>query len=132
MSAIGASDAQVRADAADGAASILAATGRNPRYFRPPFGYFTDAALGIWNSLGLFAINWSIDSNDWRDPSNADAAFANIASSLNADPNSGHIVLCHDTHTACLDAFPRIVELFKDNGYSFVTLEQCLGVAPYQ
>ena len=130
--ASGLSDATIIQEASSAASAIQSATGRNPRFFRPPYGDYSTASMNDWYNLGLYSVTWNIDSNDWMDPANADAAYNNIAAALAQDTNSGHIVLCHDIHDACKDAFPRIVNLFHQNGYTFVSLEDCLGIKAYK
>ena len=126
------SDAAISQEATSAADIIEASTGRNPRFFRPPYGDYTPAAMLNWYNLGFYVVNWDVDSNDWQDPGNADAAYNNVEAQFLEDTNAGHIILCHDIHTACKDAFPRIVDLFQSNGYTFVSLEDCLGIAAYK
>ena len=131
-SAIGLSDALVTQEATTAAAEIKTVTGRNPRFLRPPYGDYTAAAMKDWYNLGMYVVTWDIDSNDWMDPGNADAAYNNVEAAFLEDTHSGHIILCHDVHTACKDALPRIVTLFQSYGYRFVSLDECLNIAPYK
>ena len=123
-------------DIKKGDASVTKVLGQRPVFFRPPFGDYTKESLNELNSKGFYTIKWSIDSQDSRSlekNSDSNSAFQNVQSGLNADSQSGHIVLCHDIHSACVDAFPRIVDLFKSKGYRFVSMEECLGgVQPYK
>eukprot|EP00834_Sanchytrium_tribonematis_P001308 NODE_31_length_37178_cov_0.413576.p7 type:complete len:462 gc:universal NODE_31_length_37178_cov_0.413576:25333-23948(-) len=132
ISAIGMADATVTLEATKARQSIQKVIGKNVQFFRPPYGDYTTSSMLDWYNLGLYVVTWSIDSLDWTDPGNPDNAYNNIANRLAADSTRGHTVLCHDIHTACKDALPRIKDLFISYGYKFVTLEQCLGIAPYQ
>jgi peptidoglycan/xylan/chitin deacetylase (PgdA/CDA1 family) len=128
-------DATITQEAMSAYTAISNAAGVKPRYFRPPYGAFSPSSMTDWYNLGFYVITWSIYSDDFEDPANADAAYNNIAAQLALDNTSGHIVLCHDIHSACKDAFPRIVTLFKSNGYTFVDMQTCLGITsltPYR
>jgi len=131
-SAIGMFDTDIYNEASQCAAALKTANGKNVQYFRPPYGEYTPASMKVWNGLGLFVISWSITSNDFADPANGAAALANVQAGLAAAPGVGHIVLCHDIHTACLSVFPSIVSTFQQAGYTFVDLQTCTGVAPYK
>ena len=45
---------------------IFDITGKPVRLFRPPFGDYNNQLLTTASSLGLYTIQWSIDSLDWK------------------------------------------------------------------
>eukprot|EP00835_Amoeboradix_gromovi_P005535 NODE_529_length_7157_cov_0.524795.p2 type:complete len:401 gc:universal NODE_529_length_7157_cov_0.524795:4325-3123(-) len=131
--------AAVKSEAQKTIDTIKSKYGVTPRYFRPPYGEYSQGTLDVWNSLGLYSINWSVDSNDWKyDTQTGTVAKDNVMKSIqagfNLDKTGGHIILCHDIYKVCtLNTIVEIVSMFKANGYNFVTLQQCLGgVSPYQ
>jgi peptidoglycan/xylan/chitin deacetylase (PgdA/CDA1 family) len=45
--------------------AIRQLTGETPRYFRPPFGAYTDVSNNICREEGMVSLNWSVGSSDW-------------------------------------------------------------------
>src|SRR4051812_23888856 len=82
--------------------------------------------------MNLTVVQWNCDSNDWRFTDNvADQpkTFTNIADIINpSNPKTdSFITLQHDTKNYSVVFVPKIIELIKDKGYKFVTVEKCLG-----
>eukprot|EP00835_Amoeboradix_gromovi_P003692 NODE_254_length_12812_cov_0.286872.p3 type:complete len:460 gc:universal NODE_254_length_12812_cov_0.286872:12576-11197(-) len=127
------SPATMTQEATKASDAIFAATGKRTRFFRPPYGEYSSVSMGVWNGLGLYTINWSIDSNDWKPSVTSDNsdAFLNIKAGFNADSNSGHIILSHDIHTGSIQYFDEIADDIEARGYKFISLEDCLGIPPY-
>eukprot|EP00835_Amoeboradix_gromovi_P001157 NODE_47_length_27404_cov_0.284270.p2 type:complete len:1085 gc:universal NODE_47_length_27404_cov_0.284270:12640-15894(+) len=107
-------------------------TGKNPHFFRPPFGSFNQETMDRWHALGMVPVIWDIDSNDWRNPTLFDLAFTNIIDSFNADTDGPHIILCHDIHPTCLKHLDDIIDLFLSFNYTFVNTSECLGLSEWQ
>src|SRR5689334_6964616 len=81
-----------RDDLARALGAFEAATGRKPRYFRPPYGRFSEASYDACRHLGLEPVYWSAWGMDWEDISGdriADLAARDLA--------DGDIVLLHDS-----------------------------------
>jgi peptidoglycan/xylan/chitin deacetylase (PgdA/CDA1 family) len=75
---------------------VIEAAGVTPRLFRPPFGRLSPGLLAAaWRS-GLTALTWSLDSNDWRCRSAADAD--RCAAEVAASARPGDVILFHDDH----------------------------------
>lgn len=103
-------------------ASINAATGKKPGFFRPPYGIISPAALGsIASDLKLTPVGWTIDTLDWstKDP---DELF-NRTVSLLRERGKG-IVLLHDIHPQSRTAARRLVKWLAENGYRAVPPER--------
>jgi hypothetical protein len=102
-------------------------------FFRPPFGNCNAAcAKVLTGDMGLTVVQWNCDSNDWQYENNvADQpkTFTNIADIINpSNPKTdSFITLQHDIKDYSVEFVPKIIELIKGKGYSFVTVEQCLG-----
>lgn len=77
-------------DLARGAAAIAAATGAEPRLYRPPYGIFTPAGLAL--SRRYDRLLWSKWGRDWR----ARTTPEEIARLATRDPGDGDVILLHD------------------------------------
>jgi peptidoglycan/xylan/chitin deacetylase (PgdA/CDA1 family) len=71
---------------------IAAATGREPRLYRPPYGVFSGPALLIVRRLGWQPLLWSRWGRDWSARATPDAISARATSGL----ERGDVVLLHD------------------------------------
>jgi peptidoglycan/xylan/chitin deacetylase (PgdA/CDA1 family) len=81
-----------RDDIARALGSFEAATGRRPRFFRPPYGRFSEASYEACRHLGLEPVYWSAWGMDWE-PLPADR----IAELVIRDLEPGAIALLHDS-----------------------------------
>jgi peptidoglycan-N-acetylglucosamine deacetylase len=103
-------------------AAIESITGEAPSVFRPPYGGYDDNVLG---AAGLPAILWSLDTNDWQKPGEAELLERAVGK---ATP--GDIVLLHDVHRSTALAASQIIDGLLARGFTLVTVEQLLGGAP--
>ena len=85
-----------RADIAACQAAIARATGAAPAGFRPPLGRVTPVTVSAAWATGLRVETWSLDSNDWRCRSAAQAAECGRATAAAARP--GDVILLHDAN----------------------------------
>jgi peptidoglycan/xylan/chitin deacetylase (PgdA/CDA1 family) len=83
---------QARDDLARGLGAFEAATGRRPRFFRPPYGRFSEASYDACKHLGLEPVYWSDWGMDWE-PIPAER----VADLATRDLADGAIVLLHDS-----------------------------------
>ena len=67
----------------------------------------------------MHIITWSIDTLDWKNK-NADTVCNNIVSKA----FDGAIVLLHDLYPTSVDGALKAMEILKDQGYAFVTVEE--------
>lgn len=107
------------------AARIEEYTHFKPCLFRPPGGGVDAAVLSTAASLGLFAVNWSVDPRDWANPG-ADSIYSTIV----ATTRPGSIVLMHDgggDRSQTLAALPRVIDTLRARGYRFATVTGLLG-----
>lgn len=84
-------DQGARDDLARGLGTVEAATGRRPRFYRPPYGVFSPASHAACADLGLEPVLWSAWGLDWED-----IAADRIADLVIRDLGPGVIVLLHD------------------------------------
>jgi peptidoglycan/xylan/chitin deacetylase (PgdA/CDA1 family) len=81
-----------RDDVARALGTFEAAVGRRPRFFRPPYGCFSEHAYEACADLGLERVYWSAWGLDWE-AIGADR----IAELVSRDLADGAIVLLHDS-----------------------------------
>lgn len=93
-------------------------TGQNVTLFRPPYGAYNASVLAQTN---LSAVNWSVDTNDWRYNTPAP-----VVQNALANAHDGAIILLHDIHSWSVAAVPQIIQTLKAQGYTFVTVSQLL------
>jgi|tagenome__1003787_1003787.scaffolds.fasta_scaffold20975419_5 peptidoglycan/xylan/chitin deacetylase (PgdA/CDA1 family) len=81
-----------RDDLARALGSFEAAIGRRPRFFRPPYGRFSQASYDACLHLGLEPVYWSQWGEDWE-PIPAER----VVDLATRDLSDGDIVLLHDS-----------------------------------
>ena len=81
-----------RDDLARGLGAFEAATGRKPRFFRPPYGRFSEHSYRACADLGLEPVYWSSWGMDWEE-----IPAERIAELVTRDLTPGAIVLLHDS-----------------------------------
>ncbi len=128
--------------------AIERATGRWPRFFRPPWGIFNLASLAYCRALGMLPVLWSVRTEGffWRPgaeemaahvlqrvrgggiinlhdagPGGPSAGSGSPAGPPRAEPRGG------GQASAVLTALPRILSGLADLGYRCVTLSDLLA-----
>jgi peptidoglycan-N-acetylglucosamine deacetylase len=81
-----------RDDIARALGSFEAATGRKPRFFRPPYGRFSEASYDACKYLGLEPVYWSAWGMDWEP-----IPGERVTDLAIRDVGDGAIVLLHDS-----------------------------------
>lgn len=99
---------------------ITEVTGIPPTVIRPPYGSYNDKVL---QATPLTLVNWSIDTWDWKNRNTA-----SILASVKSQLSEGGIILMHDIHPTTADALPAVIDYLKSEGYSFVTINQLMGL----
>jgi peptidoglycan/xylan/chitin deacetylase (PgdA/CDA1 family) len=111
--------ADARADLERGAAATTAATGVEPRLYRPPYGRFSEESYSAVRELGLAPVYWSGWGGDW-DPIPAER----IADLAIRDLMPGVILLLHDSAryasrpsaAPTAEALPAILAAMRERG----------------
>lgn len=98
---------------------IEAITGVRPILFRAPYGEYNDLLLDTAKSIGMYTIQWDVDSLDWKNPTSAE-----IAQRVISRVESGSIVLFHNAAVNTPAALPTIIETLLAEGYTFVPISE--------
>ena len=105
---------------------VKAITGKSPTLFRPPYGDYNNSVVDTVNGLGMYCIQWSIDSLDWQDPSPAE-----ITDKIKNNLAPGAIVLMHNGAKNTPEALPQVIEYIQSQGYEIVPISQLLPPGKY-
>lgn len=100
---------------------IEAITGVSPSLFRCPYGEYDDHVINAVNSIGMTAVQWDVDSLDWKGLSAQE-----IEKRVLDKVQPGSIVLFHNAAENTPEALPGIIESLLNDGYSIVPVSQIL------
>ncbi len=115
------SDQQIAADITACNEKIAAVTGVTPSLFRCPYGEYDDHVIQGVEALGMKAIQWDVDSLDWKGISAQE-----IQQRVLKNVRSGSIILFHNAAEHTPEALPGIIEALQANGYTIVPVSQLL------
>ena len=102
--------------------AIRQATGVKPSILRPPYGAVNGVVLEQLRLRNMSSILWSVDTRDW-----ADRNSQIVCSRAVAGARPGAVILMHDIHQTSVNAVPCILSSLKQQGYSFVTIQNLIG-----
>ena len=91
--------------------------------FAPPSGAYDKTTVSVASSLGYKTIMWTRDTVDWRDK---DAELIYSRAIKNA--SGGDLILMHPTEKT-VEALPKIIDWFKQNGFNLTTVSQTIEPA---
>jgi peptidoglycan/xylan/chitin deacetylase (PgdA/CDA1 family) len=119
-----------RDDLARALGTFEAAVGRRPRWFRPPYGRFSEHSYEACADLGLQPVYWSAWGLDWESISSE-----RIADLVSRDLSEGAIVLLHDSAryghrpsaAPTAEAVGRIAARAKEAGLELGSLSEMGG-----
>lgn len=92
-------------------------------HFRPPYGDLNDEVL---QAVGLPAIMWDVDTEDWRKPGRE----ALISHAVQVS-QPGSIILFHDIHADSVAVAPEVISGLHARGFSLVTVTELLDGKPH-
>ena len=101
-------------------------TGKKPKYFRAPFGDYSNKLMTSLEELNMVGVQWSIDSLDWKGLS-AKQIYERVVPKA----KSGDIVLFHNNSEHILDALPMILTGLRAKGFRFVTLSELVATSDF-
>ena len=127
----------------------LRSAGLRPKYYRPPWGHATPASRRLAGQYGLTPVYWDVMAQDWKASITEDEILRRLLIRTGAARPStecaahrvgterpGAIVCLHDGRgrrqapQRMVHALGRAVEMWKAEGFRFVTLEEFLSVYP--
>lgn len=102
-------------------------TGKKVEVFRPPYGDYNDLLIDTAKEMGLYTIQWDVDSLDWKNLSATE-----IKKRVVSKVKSGSIVLFHNQGLHTAKALPEIIKSLKEKGYTFVPIGELIYRNNYQ
>ena len=105
---------------------LEALTGVRPTLFRAPYGEYDDNVIAALNAMGMYTIQWDVDSLDWKDLSAGDI-YARVTGKV----GDGSIVLFHNAALHTPEALADIIEFLLQEGYDIVPVSQLILTENY-
>jgi peptidoglycan-N-acetylglucosamine deacetylase len=105
---------------------IYQTVGVRTNLFRPPGGIMHNGVVDFARNNDYAIIMWSSDSLDYSRPS-----VPNLVNNVFRNARPGGIVLLHDgggNRSQTVQALPEIINRFRQEGYSFVTIPELLAM----
>lgn len=102
-------------------------TGVRPTLFRCPYGEYNDTVVQTLTDMGMYTIQWDVDSLDWKDLSAGE-----ITQRVTKNVKSGSIVLFHNAAKHTPEALPGIIEKLLSDGYKIVPISEILLTGEYE
>lgn len=90
--------------------AIVDAGAPQPTIYRPPYGTLNATIRQAASDVGLLAITWDVDSQDWNNASTS--AIVNASNQL----QNGQVILMHENQGNALAAIPQIAEGLRSRG----------------
>lgn len=115
------SSEQVRQELTTSVDKIKAITGKDVKFFRPPYGDYNDTLISVCDEIGLKAIQWSVDSLDWKG-----LTTSQMLARINPDIAGGGIILFHNNSDHIVEALPVIIDTLMERGFELVTMSELI------
>ena len=121
------SAAQMRAEIEACNQKIASVTGKTPTLLRPPYGDYNNTLVETLQAMGMYCVQWDVDSLDWKDLSATE-----ITQRVTSRVRNGSIVLFHNAAKHTPEALPGILdELINKQGYTIVPISQLIHPGVY-
>lgn len=111
----------IRKELSTSVGAIEKITGKKVEVFRPPYGDYDNLLIEVARDMGLYTIQWDVDSLDWKDLSKSQ-----IEQRVLSKVKSGSIVLFHNQGLHTAEALPKIIKELKNQGYTFVPIGELI------
>ena len=115
------SKTQIQDELKSSSAAIQKLTGQKVTLFRPPYGDYNNTLISTCEEMGLYPIQWDVDSLDWKNLSATEIAMRVINGAKN-----GSIILCHNNGLHTAEALPLIFSTLKNRGFTFVPISELI------
>lgn len=99
-------------------------TGIDMNLFRAPYGDYNNSLIDITGELGYYAIQWNVDSMDWKDYG-VESIIKTVVDNKNL--GNGSIILMHNGGSKYTpEALDALIAYLKEDGYKFVPVSQLI------
>lgn len=100
---------------------IAAITGVTPTLFRAPYGDYNNNLILTLKGMGMYTIQWNIDSLDWKELT-PEQMTARIIPKV----TPGSIILFHNGGKYTPDVLPSILSTLQNDGYKIVKVSEII------
>ncbi len=105
---------------------IKSLTGKTPTLFRPPYGDYNNMVVNTVKELGMYCVQWDVDSLDWKDPTPEQ-----MTKTVLDKVQDGSIVLMHNGAKNTPAALPSIIEGIQAKGFEIVLIKDLIPEGEY-
>lgn len=88
------------------------------RFIRPPYGSYNEDIL---NNVDMAFILWNVDTLDWKSRDSI-----KVRDYIVSHVKDGDVVLLHDIHSTSVDGAIMAIDILREEGYEFVSLDELL------
>ena len=115
------SKADILDELSTSAKAIEDITKKKVELFRPPYGDYNNLLIDTTKEMGLYSIQWDVDSLDWKNLTGTEIALRVVNGAKN-----GSIILCHNNGLHTAEALPMIFSTLKNRGFTFVPISELI------
>ena len=96
-------------------------TGKEVKVFRPPYGSYNNTLLNVCSDLGLKAIQWDVDSLDWKGLSASE-----VTNRVMQKAQNGSIILMHNNADNICDSLKLTLDWLVMKGYKVTSVGELI------
>ncbi len=115
------SESKIREELALCNDKIEALTGTRPTLFRPPYGDYNSKVITVVRDAGFEAVQWSIDSLDWKN-----RGVDDLVKRATTNVQNGDIILFHNDSEYIVEALPAILKYYQEQGFTMIPAKDIL------
>jgi peptidoglycan-N-acetylmuramic acid deacetylase len=93
-------------------------------YFRYPYGAHNSGNDAVLKDAGWKYFQWTNGTGDWKFHENTSYGRDYVYKYATLNPPDQAVVLMHVISQSTLAALPDIIDWYRDNGYTFVTVDE--------
>jgi len=112
---------KIKKEILDCSKTIEELTGVKTDLFRAPYGDYNDNVVSIARQNGLYTIQWSLDSLDWK-PGITQEAILNRISRV----SSGDILLFHNDTSHTVKILGKVIDIIREKGLEPVPVSELI------
>ena len=115
------SESKIRQELDSCSDKIEALTGVRPTLFRPPYGDYNSKVITVVRDEGYEAVQWSVDSLDWKN-----RGVEDLVKRATASIQPGDIILFHNDADYIVEALPAILKHYREQGFTMIPAKDIL------
>ncbi len=106
---------------------IKSVIGKEPNFFRPPYGVTTPAFARAITNTKMKVIGWNVRSFDTINKESKEVAERVLKKSI-----AGSVILFHDTTPHIVDILRMVIPELRNRGFKFVSVEELANLKAYK